>query len=464
MNDMQSHPTFRCFTWLVWAGFLSSLGLHAQTANTWRYRQRVAPKTESPIEIIGKKYDAKLDTLVASFRHWKYTASDTLGNPYYSALMGSPTLYGATLNRVIGKLGSGDLTPGDASSIYSSQHAYDVQRATDYYLTAAYTQIPWVVQHQEVKEGTLNVDSQIRKGVKTETTLTERLITETSTKEPAQVMHYEDDLNIIVRKPNFWTFKTNFSLQFTQNYVSDNWYKGGESHNALLAATQIEANYNNQQKLTFDNKLEMKLGFQSSHNDDEHKYKTNSDLLRLTNKLGLRATKHWYYTVMLQSWTQFYRGYKANDPVIYSDFMSPFESVLSVGMDYQMKTKNERFNVTATLSPMALKMTYVGRPSLVASFGISEGKHSKWEVGSNITVNYTWNIVKNVSWAGRIYFFTDYSKSQIEWENTFNLTINKYLSARLFLYPRFDDSLQRKEGDSYFQFNELLSLGLNVNF
>lgn len=208
----------------------------------------------------------------------------------------------------------------------------------------------------------------------------------------------------------------------------------------------------------------MKLGFQSSHNDDEHKYKTNSDLIRMTNKLGIRAVKHWYYTMMLQSWTQFYRGYKANDPKIYSDFMSPFESVLSIGMDYQYNTKNNKFRVNATLSPLALKLKYVGRPSLVTSFGINKGHHAKWEYGSNITINYNWNIVKNVSWAGRIYYFTDYSKSQIEWENTFNLTINKYLSARLFLYPRYDDSVNRKEGDSYFQFNELLSLGLNVNF
>ena len=142
-----------------------------------------------------------------------------------------------------------------------------------------------------------------------ELTLSERFIPNEKEQTAPPRPLTEDELGIIVHKPNFWNFKTNFALQFTQNYVSDNWYKGGESHNALLASTIIEANYNNQRKITFDNKLEMKLGFQTSHNDKEHKYKTNSDLLRLTNKLGLRAVKHWYYTVMLQSWTQFYKGY-----------------------------------------------------------------------------------------------------------------------------------------------------------
>lgn len=111
-----------------------------------------------------------------------------------------------------------------------------------------------------------------------------------------------------------------------------------------------------------------------------------------------------------------------------------------------------------------MKLKYVGRPSLETTFGLTEGHHTKWERGSNITVNYKWTIAKPITWQGRVYYFTDYSKVQVEWENTFNLTINKYLSTRLFLYPRFDDSRTRKEGESYIQFNELLSLGLNVNF
>jgi hypothetical protein len=73
-------------------------------------------------------------------------------------------------------------------------------------------------------------------------------------------------------------------------------------------------------------------------------------------------------------------------------------------------------------------------------------------------------MAKNISWSGRIYYYTNYEKVQLEWENTFNLAINKYLSTKLYLYPRFDDSVNRKEGDSYLQFNELLSFGLNMSF
>ena len=42
---------------------------------------------------------------------------------------------------------------------------------------------------------------------------------------------------------------------------------------------------------------------------------------------------------------------------------------------------------------------------------------------------------------------------------------DEYLTTQLFLYPRFDDSVKRKEGsNTYFQFKEYLSLGVKLNF
>ena len=420
---------------------------------------RAVQQAKSRHVAFSHKYSAKLDSLISHYASWKYEAADTLSNPYYALLFSPVTLSSSCLERTIGSSREADSLKN--TTLASTRHVSEVIRMTDSVLTSTYALTPWLIHNEEEQHGTLPADIHDRPATKPEVNLTD-----TYAKQPlaeqGNFFSPEDDIPLIVRRPNFWTIKTNFSLQFTQNYISDNWYKGGESHNALLATTTIEANFNNQSKVTFDNKLEMKLGFQTSHDDKEHKYKTNSDLLRLTNKLGLRALKHWYYTLMLQSWTQFYKGYKANDKKVYSDFMSPFESLLSIGMDYQY-SKN-KFNISATISPLALKLKYVGRPSLETTFGLTEGHHTKWERGSNITINYKWTIAKPISWQGRIYYFTDYSKSQIEWENTFNLTINKYLSTRLFLYPRFDDSRTRKEGESYFQFNELLSLGLNVSF
>lgn len=344
-----------------------------------------------------------------------------------------------------------------------NRHIYDIISATDKALAATYTETPELILRLQDEGEIARIEDPPSQEIKPALNLTEKLkeskaeTIKTSKDEDVAV----DDWKIFVRKPNFWNFKAWLSLKFTQNYVSDNWYQGGEKNNSLLSELNLEANYNNKQKVTFDNKLEMKLGFQSSENDDEHKFKTNSDLIRLTNKLGLRAIKHWYYLISLQSWTQFYPGYRANDKRVYSDFMSPFESLFSIGMEYRPQFK--KFWLEANLNPLALRCKYVDRGYLASSFGIDKNRRVKWSYGSNITINYNWNIVKNISWKGRIYWFTDYSLTQFEWENTFKFTINRYLNTELFLYPRFDDNRRRKEGASYWQFRELLSIGLTLS-
>ena len=44
---------------------------------------------------------------------------------------------------------------------------------------------------------------------------------------PVESVDTESDLVIV--RPNFWKYKGNGYAQFTQHYISDNWYKGGES-------------------------------------------------------------------------------------------------------------------------------------------------------------------------------------------------------------------------------------------
>lgn len=411
---------------------------------------------------VYKKYRDSLEVLKNAFSNWQYTQGDTLENPYYFYLFSSPTFYGAPIRRSIGSLSSVENERADSADFDCPilSRMAGLTDEIDRNLIYIYTSRPWLIAYNEMQEqGAPGIRTELNTEVKPGLKLSDRYA---NPETPLKSEEGEGDLKITVYKPNFWTFKTNFSFQFLQNYVSDNWYKGGENYNSLLASLVAEANYNNKQKVTFNNKLEMKIGFQASQNDDLHKFKTNSDLLRLTNQLGLRATSHWYYSFMLQSWTQFHRGYKSNDSYVYSDFMSPFESLFSVGMKYELGVKN--FSLNATISPFACDFKYVDRGYLATSFGVKEGKHSNFDYGSNITTNYNWTICKNVTWNGRIYFFTNYSKTQIEWENTFKLSINKYLSTKLFLFPRFDDGANKGENGTYFQFNENLSVGLDVSF
>ena len=108
--------------------------------------------------------------------------------------------------------------------------------------------------------------------------------------------------DLLVLKPNFWTSGGSGYLQFSQNFISENWYKGGESTKSLLSGFSWQIKYDDKQKTQFETKLEWKLGFITAPSDTVHTYKANNDLLRLTSKLGYKAIQNWYYTLSAE-WT-----------------------------------------------------------------------------------------------------------------------------------------------------------------
>lgn len=271
-------------------------------------------------------------------------------------------------------------------------------------------------------------------------------------------------VDALVVKPNFWTFNGDYYLQFIQNFISTNWYKGGESSYSMVGAATFQANYNNKSKLKLENKLEMKLGFQTSETDSLHKLKTSEDLLRYTGKLGLQASKKWYYTLQLIAYTQFMRGFKNNDPFTYSDFMSPFNTNLSLGMTYTIDWFDGKLKGTLNLSPASYNFRYVSRLNLAKHYGMKENTHVMHDIGSQLTLDFLWKFNSVVSWQNRLYAYTTYKRTEIEWENTFTFALTKYISSKIFIYPRFDDSALRKDGKSYWQFKEFASLGFAYSF
>lgn len=268
-------------------------------------------------------------------------------------------------------------------------------------------------------------------------------------------------VQIYVEKPNFWKFSGDYSLQLFQNYVSDNWYAGGESNYSLITSVTLQANYNNKQRFQWNNKLEMRLGLQNSRGDTLHTVRASEDLIRYTSKLGLQASKHWYYTFQLIASTQFMRGLRSNDTRIYSRFLSPLYVNPSLGMDYKVNWFKGRLTGSVHLAPIAYSLTYARDKELATRFGIDEGHHAKNDYGSEVTVDLVWQMAKDVRWKTRFYGYTTYHRMKMEWENTFTFVVNKYISTNLFLYPRFDDGVKRDDKYGYFQFKEYVSLGFS---
>lgn len=269
---------------------------------------------------------------------------------------------------------------------------------------------------------------------------------------------------VLVHRPNFWSFGGDYSMQFMQNYISGNWYKGGESNYSMLGNIVLLAGYNNKQKIRWDNKLEVKLGAQTSRADTVHSFKVNSDLLRLTSKLGLQASRQWYYTLQVIASTQMMHAYKNNSQAMTAAWLAPFTLNASLGMDYNVLWLNKCLKGTLHLAPFAVNWKYVDRLALSTRYGLQKGRHNLLDYGSELTADLQWKLMDNVYWKTRLYGYTTYKRAELEWENTFVFKLNKYLSTNLFVYPRFDDGASNDNHHGYWQFKEYLSIGFNYGF
>ena len=153
----------------------------------------------------------------------------------------------------------------------------------------------------------------------------------------------------------------------------------------------------------------------------------------------MKAVGHWNYAAQLQLQSQPYPGYKGSTREVISNFLAPLYVRSSIGMDFNIDKK--RFKGTLKLAPLSYVITYVRIDSIARkNFGFDEGVHAKHDFGPNIQFNFTYQMAKNIKWESRFYWFTTFKSTLIENDHKFTFTINKYLSATLFLYPRFEDT------------------------
>ena len=280
---------------------------------------------------------------------------------------------------------------------------------------------------------------------------------------PVEKASAENEFRVL--KPNFWKKTAAASMQFSQYSISDNWYQGGESTNALLSEIKLTSNYDDRQRVQFENSLEIKIGFITAPSDTVHEWKTNADLFRLNSKLGVRAIKNLYYTIAAEFKTQFFSNYRTNTNDLISTFLSPAQLDLSVGMDY--KLNKNKFNMSLMGAPFSYTFIYINDDDIVnpASFNVEPGHSSANLFGSKITANLDWKIAKNISYVTKLEYFTTYDKVIASWENTFNFQLNRYLSTKLFVHARYDDGVKlTEENDTHFQLKEMLTFGLSYTW
>lgn len=266
-----------------------------------------------------------------------------------------------------------------------------------------------------------------------------------------------------------WLHDFNASLQFSQAYISPNWYQGGNNNVNMIGNVRWNVKLNNKfyPNLIAEATTQYKLAIASAPQDEVHNYTISEDLFQFNGTFGVKAFDRWYYSLNGSFKTQFLNSYPPNSNVMKAAFLSPGELNLGLGMTYNYTNPNKRFKVDVSIAPLSynLKMSTSSRIP-VTNFGITEGRHSISEVGSNAEVKVAWNIVWNISYLSRLFVFTDYDYLQGDWENTINFSINRYLSTQLYVHLRYDSSKPSAEGSRWhkWQLKEILSFGLQYQF
>ena len=264
-----------------------------------------------------------------------------------------------------------------------------------------------------------------------------------------------------------WLHVFNASLQFTQAYISRNWYQGGENNLALLGFINWNCNLNQDvhPNWLFNNALSYKLGIATTHGDSIRNYLINEDHFLFSSQLGYKAVKNWYYSAMLQFTTQFLNNYKTNTRTMTAAFLSPAELNIGLGMTYNYKKADDRM-FTLAIAPLSYNLKYCRNITDIdpTRFGIDAGHHSKSTFGSNFEAKLLWRFTPNVMLTSRLYMFTNYEYVQGDWENTLDLSISKYLTTQFYTHLRFDRSVARDDDWKFWQFKEILSLGVIYRF
>lgn len=412
-------------------------------------------------DVLMQQYEASIDRLVSNLKSPNIN-EDTQMNPRLIRLFGKPTLYNSSVKNALEgeeNIELYDIDDADYLALSNESeitHHDDIEAAIDNaILEASLTQTDkFIYTEDRINENIVAVSNKVEQEV-----VANILPHVTSSQQQDNLVVGTE---IKTKKPNFWKTSGETWLQFQQNYISGNWSQGGESTNTLASGLILNANYNDQKKIQWDNKFEAKLGFTTAPSDTEHKYRTNSDMLRITSKLLLKAIKSWNYSFQVESKTQSLRSYQNNSTNYTSAFLAPLETKVGIGMDYKKSIKN--FNVSVNIAPLSYRYVYVMEKFLASRYGIKKGHRSLQEYGSNTTINSSWQISKNIRWTSHIDAFTSYEKMIANWENTFDFAVSKYLSTKIFMHGRFDDGVRKKDGYTYFQFKEYLQFGLSYKW
>lgn len=258
-----------------------------------------------------------------------------------------------------------------------------------------------------------------------------------------------------------WRKEATLMLQITQNYVTRNWYQGGSSSFAGLGIAKGQINYITD-RFTWENTGEWRMGGSTVSADSLHKVNTTDDLFRVYSKANLKVVPKLFASFSVELETRLLPTYKSNSMQLKSAPFSPLRFNAAIGLDYKPVK-----NLSISVSPLSYKVIHVSDTArvLVTDYGLEPGQKTQHNIGSSVRIEYLWKPVREVSIESKFYMYTNYRHVELDLEVNCDFIINRFMSARLMLHPRYDTSVIM-EGDTHAkpQFRELLSIGFAHKF
>ena len=256
-------------------------------------------------------------------------------------------------------------------------------------------------------------------------------------------------------KPDGWKKSGTFSLLGGQSSFS-NWAAGGQ--NTIAGNVGLNYNFNYKKgNYSWDNQLLAGYGLTKLSGQD---MKKSDDRLQFNSLLGKKANGLWYYSLFFNFKTQMDSGFDQGTGVKTSHFFSPAYFQFGPGMMWK-KSDNLKFNFAPATSRLIIvdnQFTQFG-----SSFGVLQGKTSRYEFGGAINAYYKFNLMENVSVENILNLYSNYldNPQNVDVDYTLNITmkINKVLSTNFAFQTIYDDN-----AFSGLQTRQVFGLGVNYTF
>jgi hypothetical protein len=253
-----------------------------------------------------------------------------------------------------------------------------------------------------------------------------------------------------------WTRKGVFTFLANQSSFS-NWQAGGQNNFAGNVGVNYDFNYKNGD-WNWDNKIIASYGLTKIKGADTQK---TDDRLEFNSLLGKKASGYWFYSAFFNFKTQMDTGLDpATQTVKISHFFSPAFFQFGPGMLWK-KSDNLKVNIAPATSKLILVHDHF--TEFGSSFGVEQGKTTRYELGAAVNGYYKFNIMENVSVENILNFYSNYLEDpqnvDIDYQLNIVMKINKYLSTNFAFQTIYDDNAFRG-----FQTKQIIGLGVNYGF